>query len=117
MNNQSYSPFDLTQRLAIEQAIQGIFAPIINAAVERTVASIQIPAPVEVEKPLKIHELALILDVSTETVAQWEKQGLIPCRWLSNRKYYLISEVTAAMRTDPRFARKNSINRRKAGAQ
>ncbi|MDJ1481317.1 hypothetical protein QNI16_12540 [Cytophagaceae bacterium YF14B1] len=64
------------------------------------------------EKPLKASELAKALDVSIATISVWENQGLLPARWISNRKFYLLSEVNAAMKLDPRFERKNTLRKK-----
>lgn len=53
----------------------------------------QTSQPTREEKPLTPAELARVLNVSRQTISNWQKQGAISGRVIGGRRYYFLSEI------------------------
>jgi predicted hotdog family 3-hydroxylacyl-ACP dehydratase len=77
--------------------IQALF----RAELEKAKAN---PSPETLCKPdgaldryFTVEALAEILDITTATVHEWKRRGILPYRKLGDRTYFLHSEITAAI--------------------
>lgn len=75
----------------------------IDALVEKRLAErLKVEAPVRL---MNRKEVAAFLRVSTVTVHQWGKEGLLPYHRIGSRVYYKSNEVEAALHSVKRYRR------------
>ena len=52
------------------------------------------------EKILTLEAAAELLDVTTVTIHNWKKKGLLKPYWIGKRVYFLYSEILASLKVD-----------------